>query len=382
MLALSFDLARTTLAAEVAEQGVPGAVALVRHRGVTVLHEAVGAAALEPAYRPMELDTIFDLASLTKPLATAPVILMLVELGRIEVDAPVGTYLAEMEGPTWQGLTIRRLLTHSSGLPAWYPTYVNGAGRENVLRTIAGLPLASEPGTKVEYSCLGFIVLGLAAERVTGETLDVLARDWVFAPLGLTTIGFRPQFPAERYALTERGNAHEQGSVRQDGLRFEGWLDGFQPGVVHDGNARYGLAGVAGNAGLFGAAEDVAMLGELWRRGGELSGVRLLSESVVRLGSSDQTTTHDDGRGLGWDINRLPATGVPATPHSCGSLLSPRTYGHTGFTGTSLWIDPANDLEVVLLTNRVHPSVSTAGDIMTVRHRFHDAVVKALTTSP
>lgn len=382
MVTRSFDLAREVMAAAIVKHGIPGAVALVRHHGITVFHQAVGCAAIEPAERSMALDTLFDLASLTKPLATTPVILMLIERALVDLNAPVGEYLPEIDGPKWEGLTIRRLLTHSSGLPAWYPVYSGGHGRQNVLRTIAGLALASEPGSRVEYSCLGFILLGLVAEQVTGHPLDVLARTWVFSPLGLATTAFRPQFPAERFALTERDNSYEQGTVREKGLVFHKWQKESHPGTVHDGNARYALDGVSGNAGLFGTATDVARLGELWLGGGELNGARLLSESVVHLATTDQTPDLNEARGLGWVINRQPVSGGSTELRSCGSSFSARSFGHTGFTGTSLWIDPDKDLVVVLLTNRVHPTVSAAGDIATVRHRFHDAVAAPLTTSP
>lgn len=381
MSTISFSPARTAMAEAIATHGIPGAVAMVRHRGASVLHEALGNAAIEPTSRPMQLDTVFDLASLTKPLITTPLVLMLVERGLLGLDDSIGRYLAELAGAKWASLTIRRLLTHSSGLPAWSPTYAAGRGHRAVLQAIADLPLGCPPDTHVEYSCLGFILLGLAIERITGQALNVVARDWLFEPLNLRNVGFLPRFPDDRYALTEHGNAHERESVLAAGLLFDNWREDFHPGSVHDGNAFYGLGGVAGNAGLFGTAEDVAALGEMWLRGGELKGIRLLSKSMVRLATSDQTPTLNDARGLGWLINRPLPAGERSEVRSCGALFSRRSFGHSGFTGTSIWIDPENDVVAVLLTNRVHPNASSTSGIIALRHRFHDAVAAAFTTS-
>jgi CubicO group peptidase (beta-lactamase class C family) len=370
---IALDRVQETLEASRAAGAFPGAVALVRRHGEVLLHEAVGDAWVEPERRPMAPDTVFDLASLTKPLATTPVVLTLVERGLLDLDAPAGQYLPDLAGR--DELTLRRLLTHTSGIRAWYPTYAMARTPVEVLRTISSLPLSAPPDTRVEYSCLGFIILGIVAERVAGAPLDRLAADLVFRPLGLREIGYRPGVPPHRYAATERGNDYEKGSVAGVRAQFDDWRTDYVPGAVHDGNAYYGMGGVSGNAGLFGTAADVAVLGQLWLNGGEYGGVRLLSPEMVALATSNLTPGLGDARGLGWKL-KDPYSGEGL--RSYGSLLSDRTFGHTGFTGTCLWVDPNDELVVVLLTNSIHPHVPPDDRIIAARGRFHDAVVQAL----
>ncbi|HZU12433.1 MAG TPA: serine hydrolase domain-containing protein [Chloroflexota bacterium] len=364
----------TLLRDAVAAGEVPGAVALVRQHGEVVLHDAYGFAAIEPEPIPMRPDTIFDLASLTKPLATTPVILRLVEEGALALDAPLDRYLPALAGTNLGAATIERLLTHTSGLPAHFPIYSRATSREDVLRVIADLPFSYQPGTRVEYSCLGFITLGLLAEHVTGTTLDRLADSMVFAPLGPHTTGYRLDFPAERFAWTERGTTYEKGTMEAMGEAYGRLRTDFHPGEVHDGNAHYAMGGVSGNAGLFGTAEDVGVLGQMWLDGGIFAGTRILQPETVAAAIIDRTLGLEEGRGLGWVINRPSEV----FPRSVGSRLSRRTFGHTGFTGTSIWIDPEDDLVIVLLTNRVHPTVDDGMTNIRLRHRFHDAVATAL----
>jgi CubicO group peptidase (beta-lactamase class C family) len=361
----------------VERRDVPGAVALVRRRDETVLHVAFGATALTPAEIAMELDTVFDLASLTKPLATTPVVLALVERGLMDLDESIERFLPELAGSPLAALTLHRLLTHSSGLQAWHPTYTHGTTPVDVLRAITELPLVHAAATTVEYTCLGFILLGIIAERATGRSLDELAESLVFRPLGLTQTGYRPRFSLDRYAWTECGNEFERSRVEEAGLHFHNWRESFYPGSVNDGNAWYGLGGVSGNAGVFSTAADVGILGQMWLNGGTYRGARILSRELVGAATSNLTAELNLGRGLGWQI------AGPYAPHeqeirASGSILPPTAFGHTGFTGTSIWIDPEDELVVVLLTNRVHPEV---GDVMTItalRHRFHDAVLSAI----
>jgi N-acetylmuramoyl-L-alanine amidase len=230
----------------------------------------------------------------------------------------------------------------------------------------------------VEYSCLNFIALGLAAESVTGKPLDHLANEILFAPLGLRNTAFRPELPPERFAWTERGNTDERRAVEKMGLQFSDWRTDFFPGQVHDGNAHYAMGGISGNAGLFSTAREVAILGEMWLNGGEYRGTRILSAALVAEATRDQTGSLNEARGLGWQLSR-PGTEV----FSSARLLSPRAFGHTGFTGTAIWIDPDYDLAIVLLTNRIHPSIQD-GDAdreFQLRRSFVDAVVRGLPAS-
>lgn len=360
---------------------IPGAVALVRWHGTTVLHEAAGWAALEPERRAMQLDTIFDLASLTKPLATAPLVLQLVDRGTVSLDEPVCRYLPPMARFADGRVTVRQLLTHTSGLPAWSPLYVWARTHTDVLRTIAELEPADAPGTHVIYSCLGYIVLGLLVEHVTGRALDELAYRALFEPLGLRDTGYGSRVDAARCAWTERGNVYEQSSVAAANLTFQDWREGYMAGAVHDGNAWYAMGGISGNAGLFGTAHDVGMLGQMWLDRGSAGGTRVLHKETAMAATVDCTPGLNEARGLGWQINRpahLSSVTEAAGPRSAGTQLSARAFGHTGFTGTSLWIDPELELVAVLLTNRVHPSASDSAPVMRLRGSWHDAVALAL----
>lgn len=361
---------------------VPGAAAVVLWRGEPVLDAAVGWAEVEPQQRPLRPDTIFDLASLTKPLAATPVLLHLVESGTMRLDDPVSAFLPELRERPVGAATLTQLLTHTSGVSAHVRLYLHARDREGVVRAIGDLPLAHAPGTHVEYSCLGFILLGIAAERVTGERLDVLADRIVFHPLGLKDTGYRLQRPADRFAATERGTEYEKAKLDAgECVSFADWRTDYVPGGVHDGNAFYAMGGVSANAGLFGTAGEVATIGQLWLNGGMLDGVRVLSPETVALATSNLTPGLNLARGLGWQMV-TPGITEETGPWSSGTLFSPRTYGHTGFTGTSIWIDPENEIVAVLLTNRVHPRIDDDGTrSIALRHRFHNAVVRGLPDS-
>lgn len=375
---MSLDEPAEVLAASVERGDVPGAAAYVSWRGEPVFQEAFGWAAVEPELRPVRLDTVFDLASLTKPLAATPVILHLIETGAMALEDRIDMYLPELQGRPVGEATISRLLTHTSGVAAHFRLYLHARDREAVVSTIGSLDLAYEPGTRVEYSCLGFILLGIAAERITGERLDVLADRLIFRPLGLADTGYQLDRPADRFAATERGNEYERGKSNGGACAFTDWRTDYVPGGVHDGNAYYAMSGISANAGLFGTAAEVGRLGEMWLNGGEIDGVRVLSPETVRLATSNLTPGLNLARGLGWQIV-TPGITEETGPWSSGTLFSPRTYGHTGFTGTSIWIDPEDGIVAVLLTNRVHPRIEDDGTrSIGVRHRFHNAVARAL----
>lgn len=274
-----------------------GAVALIAHGGDVVFHQATGWAVREPTRIPMAPETIFDLASLTKVTATLPAVLQLVDARVLGLDEPVGAYLVEFGVDGWRrGVTVRRLLSHSAGFPAWRALYLDGVGAASYLATIAGVEPAYEPGTATVYSDLGFILLGELVRRVTGEDLAVFAAREVFASLGMTETMFRPP-PALRHriAATEVGNPYERGMAGERAGAFRGWRTDLIWGEVHDGNAWYGLGGVAGHAGLFGTARDLYRYGLCWLQGGVLDRVRLLSEQIVAEAVREQAP----GRGLG-----------------------------------------------------------------------------------
>lgn len=380
------------------ETGVTaGAVALVRHRGEVVLHEAFGHAATDPQPRSMTPESVFDLASLTKPLVGATVAMALVDRGVFSLDEEITAWLPELGALAGKGVTFRRLLTHTSGLPGWRPLYVWAPERAQVLDKVDDLGLVTAPGTRFEYSDIGFITLGLALERAGGDDLDVLAHRLVFGPLGLAHTGYRPAGPPEAFAVTEGGNAFERRMADWAGLAFDGWRTDFHPGEVNDGNAHYALGGVSAHAGLFADAYDLGVLGEMWLGGGAYGDKRVLSAAAVEAATSDQTTD-GSARGLGWqlqgrggptleqisraDAGFFPPAASPWTPRPSGELLSPAAFGHTGFTGTSIWVDPALQLVAVLLSNATHPKVDLDKGMNALRARFHNAVAAALGPSP
>lgn len=337
---------------------ISGAVALIWHDGDVVLHDATGWAVREPADErtPMALDTIFDLASLTKVVATTPAVLQLVAGNKLALDEPVGTYIPEFgtEGAK-RDVTIRNLLSHSSGIISWAGPYTEATGIDAYIEYLAHTQPYSEPNTQVEYSCLGFITLGEVVHRLTGQNIAEYSWRHVFRPLGMDDTGYLPS-PAlrNRIAATEMGNHFERPMA--GAAPVHGWREYLLRGEVHDGNAWYGLGGIAGNAGLFGTADDLLRYARIWLNDGELDGVRILPEEIVHQATREQTglSAPNDRRGLGWQMVPHPEI---TEMTSSGHGLSQHAYGHTGFTGTSLWIDPDRRLISILLTNRVHPQV-------------------------
>lgn len=399
---LGLDAERLARAVAVLRRGVeerafPGAVAVVARRGGVALRVAVGGrtyAVDEPDLAP---ETIYDLASLTKVVACLPAVLTLVERGLVAFDEPVVRHFpafASADDTRRVSVTIRHLLTHTSGLPAWLPLYTDCASGADAVARICRTPLEAEPGSRVVYSDLGFILLGELVSQHTGQPLDRAVTELVSHPLGLADTGYLPA-PASwaRVAPTEIGEGYEATMARERGGRHPTRRGaGAIRGQVHDGNAYYALGGVSGHAGLFGTADDLARYCQLWLNGGVLGGVRLLSPALVATATRDHTAALNTGRGLGWAMFEpdplgrrarwLAVGGDPALvnsgPAASGELLAPGSFGHTGFTGTSLWLDPARELAIVLLTNRVHPDASNLA-IARVRARFHNAVVAAVT---
>ncbi|HTL06322.1 MAG TPA: glycoside hydrolase family 3 N-terminal domain-containing protein [Gemmatimonadales bacterium] len=317
----------------------PGAVLAVSFQGNRFVY-GTGRLALDDPTRP-DGQTVYDLASLTKVVATTTLAMLAVSEGKLRLDAPVQRYLPAFRGAGKERVTIRHLLTHSSGLPADRPLWRETPDADSALRLVNATPLAPAPGARMVYSDLGAIVLGEVIERVYGDRLDRLAERRIFAPLGMGSTRFRP--PAAwlpRIAPTEYDSAWRKRIVR---------------GEVHDEKAAW-LGGVAGHAGLFADAMDLLQFGE-WLggvaapdslRGNGGSAALPIKASVVREFSTRQNLVPGSSRALGWD--------TPESGNSAGTRLGPKSFGHTGFTGTSIWIDPTRQLVIVLLTNRVHPT--------------------------
>ncbi len=365
-------------------QGIfPGAVVAIVQGRARLVFQAFGSAQVVPRRRPMTAGAIFDLASVTKPVATATAVLQLWEQGTIDLDASVAEYLPQFAQGGKAGVTVRHLMAHTSGLPAWEMLYLPDTPGENGKRApacrsigqavarICAIPARTPPGSRVEYSDLGFIILGHVVERISGLSLDRYVRRHIFEPLGMRWTRFvPPRSWRSTCAATEAGNIYEQAKARAVGLgsRFP-WRTRVLRGEVHDGNAHYVGRGIAGHAGLFGTAEDMANFGTAMLCGGARKGVRFLSSSTVVEATRNQTPKLDpDLRGLGWAL---------AGWRFLGTRVSALAFGHTGFTGTSIVMDPARDAVIVLLTNRVHPHADSTA-IQDFRPAFHDAVIEAL----
>jgi serine-type D-Ala-D-Ala carboxypeptidase len=342
----------------------PGARYLAA-RGDSVLEEGwVGKSVLRPEVHPVDSLTIFDLASLTKPLVTGALAALMACRGELDLQAPLETHLEETSG-RWLGrASLLDLLAHRSGLPAWLPLYLKASGREGYLAATMALPPDYRPGTRVVYSCLGYILLAAVLERLGGSTLDVLADRAVFSPLGLQDTGFRP--PRElrpRIAATEDGNEREREMAGEAGRDFGGWRRGMIWGECHDLNA-WSLGGVSGNAGLFSTAPDLHKLAlEFLGQGSGLFG-----EECRSLFQKDLTPSLNENRSVGWQLAATPGS-------SAGPFLAKESMGHTGFTGTSLWIDPRAGWILILLTNRIHPKYRP-DDMNAVRREFHRRILE------
>jgi CubicO group peptidase (beta-lactamase class C family) len=318
----------------IAAGAAPGAVIAVSSRGVRYLH-GTGRLGVDDPTRPGP-GTVFDLASLTKVIALTTGLMFAVEEGRIGLDDPIGRHVPGVRDGLRDSVTIRHLLTHSSGLPAHRRLWELSADRSGALAVIRDTPLDTTPGLRTVYSDLGAILLTEALEGAYQTRIDTLMAARLFLPLGMSDTRYLP--PAAwlpRIAPTER----------------DAWRGRVLRGEVHDENASW-LGGVSGHAGLFAAAGDLLTFGEwlLARHGGRASGPvsPSLSQGVVREFTRRQEVVPGSSRALGWD--------TPSAGGSAGGLLSPTSFGHTGFTGTSIWIDPARELVVVLLSNRVHPT--------------------------
>jgi CubicO group peptidase (beta-lactamase class C family) len=324
----------------------------------------------------MTAETIFDVASVTKPVAGATATLILLEHGALSLDDAVARFLPDFAGNGKEEITIRHLLTHTSGLPAWLPLYTVAREPPAALRAIAQAPLDARPGTAVSYSDLGFALLAFVVERIASEPFDRFVAKEVLGPLGMKDSAFRPDASLRgRIAATERGNRWEEAMVRQSGRVFDAWRTHVQVGEVNDGNTFYALGGVSSHAGLFCTADDLHAFARSWLRGG------LLSPATIAEATSDQTLGLPRGRGLGWGLLRKGRKPPEEGGYRAyGDLLGPRTFGHTGFTGTSIAIDPDRNLVVILLTNRVHPDAATSG-LDALRPRFHNMIATAIAPS-
>lgn len=343
---------------EALQDGIfPGAVLLVMRSDGIVKRAAYGQAIVTPSARPMTEDTLFDLASLTKVVVTAPLALMLAERGHWCLTDPVARYIDEFAMIDDRAISLWHLLTHTSGLPAWANLFYNNSGFDELFKgKWPILTPVAPPQDRVIYSDLGFILLGEAIQRTMETSLEELAQAELFQPLGMQDAQYNPPSSmADRVAATED-------DPRRDGVRLA---------QVHDENAE-ALGGVSGHAGLFATAADLARYTQMLLHDGRSPDDRVLAQASVRAMRAPQTEPLNERRGLGWFLQRHD------TPTS-GDLLSTSAFGHTGFTGTSLWIDPDHDVGTILLTNRAHPERNRGlSEINRVRARVHNTVMGAI----
>ncbi len=336
----------------------PGGVVVVGRRDTVLLARGYGHltwSAKSAVPRPDS--TLYDLASLTKVVATTPAVMLLLDGGKVQLDRPVRDYLPDFQGAGKDRVTVRQVLSHTSGLPPWRPFYRTAKDAVAMRRLVMEEPLRWPPGSRVEYSDLNGMLMGWIVEAASGERLDRFARERVFVPVGMSQTGFLPPRAAWRRAAPV-------------GV----WRGTPVAGRVHDQNAER-LGGVSGHAGLFSTGTDLARYAQILLNGGRTRGCsRVFGEETVAL----FTRPAARGRGLGWEMRDS------ATTDNTGARMSRATFGHTGFTGTSMWIDPERDLFVILLTNRVYaPRVRRSITLLkAIRGRVADAAAGLLDGLP
>jgi CubicO group peptidase (beta-lactamase class C family) len=342
----------------IAARAFPACSLAVTFRGELVAHKALGHFTYDSASPEVTTTTLFDLASLTKVVATTTMAMILYERGLLDLDAPVTAIVPEFaslldndnDDSRRREVTVRMLLAHSSGLPAYEKLFLLAQTREALLQAAFTAPLADAPGARAEYSDIGFIILGVVLERLADESLDVFCQREIFGPLGMTQTTFNPTAALKDSIPPTADDRTFRHRIIQ--------------GEVQDENASV-LGGVAGHAGLFSTAEDLAIFAHAMLNGGH----PILRSSTVELFSRRESVPEGTSRALGWD--------TPSAPSQSGKHFSSRSFGHLGYTGTSLWIDPERQLSIALLTNRTRPDCQNQS-IKQVRPAFYDAVVEAL----
>ncbi|MEX5218203.1 MAG: serine hydrolase domain-containing protein [Nitrospiraceae bacterium] len=361
------------LQAGVEDGTFPGAVLAVRHQGALVYERAVGQRSLFPPSTAATTQTLYDLASLTKPLATTTAIVFLAQQGRLTLESRVDEWIEALRGAALGSVTLIHLLTHSSGLPGWRPFYerlsANGVlpeggvdherAREAVIAYIRDESLLYPPGTRSLYSDLGFMLLGFIVERITNASLALFCERQLFEPIGAAPLAFFPD--------GINGKGRFDGGYPIAATEHDPWRGRLLCGEVHDENA-FALGGIAGHAGLFGTARAVLAISSAWLSAYE-GRQSILDADLVRRCVTRYTPVPHSSWALGWD--------TPSAPSSAGTCFSDSSFGHLGYTGTSLWIDPACRLEVALLSNRVHPSRRNER-IKQFRPHIHDVVYQTV----
>ncbi|HSJ37615.1 MAG TPA: serine hydrolase domain-containing protein [Planococcus sp. (in: firmicutes)] len=346
------DLVRTFLQSEIDKGVTPGAIIRVRHNGELIVDEALGTNSLEIERVPVTGSTVYDMASLTKVMVTTPIILQLLERGELYLHDRVAAFVPEFGANGKEGVRLRHLLTHSSGLAAHRHYFAERLTKQQVYAEIYKEALVYEPETQVVYSDLGFIMLMAIIEKVTGQRIEDYAAQHLFAPMGMNNTKYLPDYETSRYAPTE----------------FLEHIGGHKYGIVHDDNTEF-MGGISGHAGLFSTMDDLSIFTKILENNGMHEGNQILHPLWLQKARQDFTPYSEDARGIGFELKARGAGPV-------GDLLSAETYGHTGYTGTSFYIDPERDLTIMLLTNRVY--FGRQEPIIRLRPRLHNLIVANL----
>jgi CubicO group peptidase (beta-lactamase class C family) len=365
------DSISSMLSGRIAAGDFPSAAYVVAERGRIVLAGALGDAVRDKERHAASLDTIYDLASLTKPLVTSMLYALRLERGELKLDDSASSYLPEFATEDKRAITVRQLLTHTSGLPAWRPLYLIAANhKERAIEAIAAEPLESKPGAHVRYSDLGYITLGFLLERMARASFAEISRREIIEPLGLKRTFFNPDKAlVTEIAACEMGNAYECETCGGQQSEAYAWRENLIWGEVHDGNAHF-LGGAAGHAGLFSTAGETLRIAAQFLAGC----TELLKAETCALFRTNMTEGLEEARSVAW---QLAAT----LDSTAGPALSPDSFGHLGFTGTSCWIDPVQERTFILLTNRTHARSLPFVNINGVRRSFHTLAAAALDKS-
>jgi len=346
-----FHRAFDVLRSGIEQRAFPGAAVAIAHHGKLIAHKGLGHFTYDPASAVVEPQTIYDLASVTKVIATTPACMVLYELGQLKLDQPLVELLPGFAGQDARRrqVTLLMLLAHSSGLPAYIKLFETAHNKEELVERALAVELTAEPGTRAEYSDIGFILLGEALRRITNDPLDRFCQREIFSRLGLSTMTFKP--PPDWKPMIPP--TQDDPAFRRRVIQAE----------VNDENA-FVMGGVAGHAGCFATALDVSGFAQCM-----LQGTPLVRPETLAIFTRREEFPSRTSRALGWD--------TPSQPSQSGKYFSSRSYGHLGYTGTSLWIDPDRQLSVTLLTNRTWPDRGSQL-IKQIRPIFHDAVIEAL----
>ena len=344
------------MALGIREGAAPGGSLIVGRYGQVVHRNGYGRLDTVQTSAAVDANSIYDLASLTKVISTTTAAMILEEQGLLDLDRTVASYVPQFNAPDKATITVRHLVTHYGGLEAFAALYRDTKGLDEYLVKINARPVRSAPGTSMVYSDWDLILLQAIVERISGQTLDRFTTEKIFAPLGMTSTMYNPDSATYRHRIAP---------TEIDSLR-----GGLVVGKVHDENA-HAIGGVAGHAGLFSTANDLAIFAQMMLNGGEYNGARILKPSTIARWTAPQSRT--SSRALGWD--------TPSKGSSSGRFFSPRSFGHTGFTGTSIWIDPERGLFVIMLTNRVNPTRNSTR-VFPLRRDVADAAQSSITDAP